>query len=400
MAHGLLGRAMTPPWEVLGLSIAHLRGPLVLVPKQPAELKEGPYKTSESFFKPPAGSLRAGVVSFSLLVKGPWSTNRTLSGLGWALSGQERILSGPGWVLGPGMDLEWFNQLNQAWVGPSQAWKGPCWVWHGPSCLCWALSVLSLEPGVKHGRRHRRAVGAACPHWDEAVWCEMDYFRPGMHWPSHAWLQGFLCSPMSQWRIYGGGGRGTLWRVLLWMNGRRPDPLDALWDWNPSPNLVKRAHWQLTYYCKRRRRSSPESIAQHDFRTLHTQRVGELPDDCVQYIHSEYKSRTERTCLCVATRSSPTLWWQRRSRGLVPLTTDSSLCSCSNNAAWIVRSPRRCVTPTPSHRLRCWLLWTRHRPAASSQCSALLRQCHLPGGQRHLLHLTTTETADIARPTN
>ena len=25
-----------------------------------------------------------------------------------------------------------------------------------------------------------------------------------------------------------------------------------LWDWNPSPNLVKRAHWQLTYYWRQR----------------------------------------------------------------------------------------------------------------------------------------------------
>ena len=36
--------------------------------------------------------------------------------------------------------------------------------------------------------------------------CEMDYFRPSMHWRSHAWLQGFLRPPLSQWRIYGEGG--------------------------------------------------------------------------------------------------------------------------------------------------------------------------------------------------
>ena len=35
--------------------------------KQLAELKEGPYTTSEPFFKPAVGLLRPGVVSFSLL---------------------------------------------------------------------------------------------------------------------------------------------------------------------------------------------------------------------------------------------------------------------------------------------------------------------------------------------
>ena len=32
-------------------------------------------------------------------------------------------------------------------------------------------------------------------------------------------------------------------------------------------------------------------------------------------------------------------WWQRRSRGLVPLNTDPNISSCSDIAAWIVRSP-------------------------------------------------------------
>ena len=32
--------------------------------------------------------------------------------------------------------------------------------------------------------------------------CTYFYFRPSMHWPSHACLQGFLRPPMSQWRIY------------------------------------------------------------------------------------------------------------------------------------------------------------------------------------------------------
>ena len=44
-------------------------------------------------------------------------------------------------------------------------------------------------------------------------------------------------TPMPDYRVFcarqsvaylRGGGRGTLWRVLPWMNGRRPDPLDAL----------------------------------------------------------------------------------------------------------------------------------------------------------------------------
>ena len=115
--------------------------------------------------------------------------------LGMGSSGSRMSFLGPGKILST-------QPAGLSWA--PQTWKGSRRVWHGSSCLCWALSVLSLEPDVKWIISGLACIGPPMP--DYRVFC------------ARQWDSG----------VFTGRGRGTLWRVLPWMNGRRPDPLDAL----------------------------------------------------------------------------------------------------------------------------------------------------------------------------